>query len=201
MEEWPDFSGVNWGDLYQKLLLFAVRRVRRYSWPRDKPQPQEFVQRAILKALSRERIWDCKKNLFENLCQIISNLIYHERNSYDNKNVRNVASDDEAVVNISDCRTPEDIAYEKELERKLLEYLASYDRVACKIGVLMLRGVKKSESIAIQLGLSVREIENGKKRLRRLAQNYLNKIEEELRRISESSLEDVNKVLCLLDEN
>ena len=168
MDDWPDLSRVDWFDLYPRLLLNAKGRIRRLWWPRDKPQAQDFVQRAILKALSGDRTYDRKKTLLENLCQIISSEISHETQSYDTKNV---TSEDETIVNIEDYRgeSPEDTTYYREMVRRYLDFLGSHDRVARDIADLMLnRYVTESEELAIQRGLSVREIENGKKRLGRL---------------------------------
>jgi len=168
MDDWPDLTRVDWIDLYPRLLLNAEGRIRRLWWSRGRPQGQDFVQRAILKALSGERTYDRKKTLFENLCQIISSEISHEIESYDNKNV---TSEDQTVVNIGDYRgeTPEDTAYYREMVRRYLDFLGSHDPVARDIADLMInRYVTSSGELAVQLGLAVSQVESGKKRLRRL---------------------------------
>ena len=126
------------------------------------------MQRAILKALSGERTYDCKKTLFENLCQIISSEISHEIESYD---TRNVGSEGGAVVNIEDYRgeSQEDTTYYREMVNRYLDFLGLHDVVAKDIADLMINQyLSTSRELAIQRGLSVREVENGKKRLRRL---------------------------------
>jgi RNA polymerase sigma factor (sigma-70 family) len=171
MDAWPDFRFVNWAEEYPKLLLFAAGRLRRLHWPRGRPQPHDFVQRAIEKALSGKRTYDRKKRLLQNLCQIISGDISHEVESYDS---RNVASEDDTVINIVDYReNPEDTAYYRQLQGKLLEYLDSHDSAARDVADLMICSeITKSSELAAQLGFSVKEIENIKKRLRRLLENY-----------------------------
>jgi RNA polymerase sigma factor (sigma-70 family) len=171
MDDWPDFRFVNWAEEYPKLLLFAAGRLRRLHWPRGRPQPHDFVQRAIEKALSGNRTYDRKKRLLQNLCQIISGDISHEVEAYDS---RNVASDDDTVVNIVDYReNPEDTVYYRQLERNLLDYLGSHDTDARDVADLMIRSeITNSSELAAQLGSSVRQIENIKKRLRRLLGNY-----------------------------
>jgi len=104
------------------------------------------------------------------------------------------------VFNIVDCRTPEDIAYDREVERRFLAYVSFHDPLAGSIADLILKSdVKESSELAIELGRPVREIENGKKRLRRFTRKYLDKIKEEFCPITKSL--EVVKVLCLLDEN
>jgi hypothetical protein len=67
---WPDLTRVDWPDEYPRLLLMAEGRIRRLAWPRGKPQARDFVQRAILKALSGQRTYNSKKTLFEKaLCR------------------------------------------------------------------------------------------------------------------------------------
>jgi len=147
MDDWPDLSRVDWFDLYPRLLLNAKGRIRRLWWPRDKPQAQDFVQRAILKALSGDRTYDRKKTLLENLCQIISSEISHETQSYDTKNV---TSEDETIVNTQDYRgeSPEDTTYYLEMVPRYLDFLGSHDRVARDIADLMLnRYVTESKEL------------------------------------------------------
>jgi DNA-directed RNA polymerase specialized sigma24 family protein len=110
MNDWPDFRR-QLSDLYPRLLLYAEGRIRRLSWPRGKPQAQDFAQQAIEKALSGKRTYDRKKDLFHNLCQIISCDISHEIQSYDNRCSRHFTSEDDTIINMVDCHeNPEDIA-------------------------------------------------------------------------------------------
>jgi hypothetical protein len=130
------------------------------------------VQRAIEKALSGERKFDSGKTLLHNLCQIISSDISHDVKSYNN---RHVTSEDDAVVNIVDYRqqSPEETAHYSQLTRHFLDYLDSCDAAARIVADLMINsGITESNEIAVHRGLSVSEIENIKKRLRRLTQNY-----------------------------
>jgi DNA-directed RNA polymerase specialized sigma24 family protein len=172
MDDWPDFKGVDWSDQYPRLLLYAEGRLRRLQWPRGRPQSQDFVQRAIEKALSGERKFDSGKTLLHNLCQIISSDIGHEVKSYNN---RHVTSEDDAVVNMVDYRqqNPEEAAHYRQLARHFLDYLDSHDSAARIVADLMINsGITKSNEIAVHRGLSISEIENIKKRLRRLTENY-----------------------------
>src|SRR6266446_6512298 len=59
MDDWPDFGRVDWKDVYPRLLLATVGRLRRSRWRRAcEMHATDFVQTAIEKAMSRQRSWD-----------------------------------------------------------------------------------------------------------------------------------------------
>jgi hypothetical protein len=178
MDDWPDFRDANWSDLYPRLLLYAVGRLGGLLWSRARPQYQDFVQRAIEKALSGERSYDRRKTFFQNLCQIISSDISHEVQSYENKHT---VPEDDTVVNLVDYKqNPEDTTHYGELVRDFLYYLGSRDDLAKEIADLMINSdITKSTELALTLGLSVQQIENAKKRLRRLTEHYLQSCKEQ----------------------
>ena len=62
-------------------------------------------------------------------------------------------------------------------------------------------GIETSQELAILLGLTVRAIENGKKRLRLLVVKFLKYNNEELQRITESYSETIKKELRRLEED
>jgi DNA-directed RNA polymerase specialized sigma24 family protein len=178
MDDWPDFRSVNWSDLYPRLLLYAVGRLRRLLSSRVRPQCQDFVQRAIEKALSGERSYDRGKTLFQNLCQIISSDISHEVQSYENKHT---VPDGDTVVNLVDYKqNPEETTHYGEFVRDFIYYLESRDDLAKQIADLMINSdITKSAELALTLGASVQTIENTKKRLRRLTEHYLQSCKEQ----------------------
>jgi hypothetical protein len=136
------------------------------------------VQSAIEKALSKERSYDRRKTLFQNLCQIISSDISHEIQSYDNKHV---VPQDDTVVNLIDYKqNPEETTHYGEISRDLLCYLGSRDELAKEIADLMINSdITQSAELAVALALSVQQIENAKKRLRRLIENYIRSCKEQ----------------------
>jgi hypothetical protein len=172
MDDWPDFGRVDWKDVYPRLLLATVERLRRLRWHRAcELHATDFVQTAIEKAMSRQRSWDPNRSLFQNLWQIISSEVSHAAVSYENKNLNHL---DETVARIIDCRgNPEDTTtYRSEVDR-LLNYLRSDDADAANIANLILNaGITKSIELSAELKRPVREIENIKKRLRRHCQRY-----------------------------
>jgi hypothetical protein len=172
MDDWPDFRRVDWKDVYPRLLLATVGRLRRSRWRRaGEMHATDFVQTAIEKAMSRQRSWDPNRSLFQNLWQVVSSEVSHAAVSYENRNFDSV---DEAIVQISDRReNPENTAiYRSELDH-LLHYLSGHDAEAADVANLILNvGITKSIELSVQLKRPVHEIENIKKRLRRHCQKY-----------------------------
>jgi hypothetical protein len=177
MDDWPDFGRVDWNDVYPRLLLATVGRLRRLRWHRAcEMHATDFVQTAIEKAISRQRSWDPNRSLFQNLWQIVSSELSHAAVSYENKNLEHL---DETVVRIIDCRENPEVAtsYRSEIDH-LLNYLRSNDAEAADIADLMLNaGITKSIELSVELKRPVHEIENIKKRLRRHCQRYEQKQE------------------------
>jgi hypothetical protein len=172
MDDWPDFGRVDWSDIYPRLLLATAGRLRRSRWRQAcQMHATDFVQTAIEKAMSRQRSWDLNRSLFQNLWQVVSSEISHAAGSYDNKNFDPV---DETIVQISDCReNPEDTAIYRSQVDHLLRYLRCHDPDAASIANLILNvGVTKSSELSVELKRPVPEIENIKKRLRRLCRKY-----------------------------
>jgi hypothetical protein len=172
MDDWPDFGRVDWKDIYPRLLLATVERLRRSRWrPACEMHATDFVQTAIEKAMSRQRSWNPNLSLFQNLWQVVSSDLNHAAVSFDNKNFDPI---DQTIVQLSDRReNPEDTAiYRSQLDH-LLSYLHSHDPEVANIASLILNGGStKSRNLSIQLKRPVHEIENIKKRLRRHCQKY-----------------------------
>jgi hypothetical protein len=172
MDDWPDFGEVDWKDVYPRLLLATVARLRRSRWcPVREMHASDFVQTAIEKAMSRRRSWDPNRSLFQNLWQVVSSEVNHAAVSYENKNLNPI---DATVVKVIDYRdNPEETAiYRSQLDH-FLSYLHFHDADAASIANLILNvGVTKSRELGIQLNRTVPEIENIKKRLRRHCQGY-----------------------------
>ena len=173
MDDWPDFRRVDWKDVYPRLLLATVGRIRRSRWRRaGEMHATDFVQTAIEKAMSRQRSWDPNRSLFQNLWQVVSSEVSHAAASYENKKLNPV---DETVVQISDDygKNPEDTVIYRSQVDHLLNYLRSHDADAASIANLILNvGITKSIELSVRLKRPVHEIENIKKRLRRHCQKY-----------------------------
>jgi hypothetical protein len=174
---WPNFgllSRKELKDIYDRLLYYAARRLRRAWWSGGR-DPREFVHESFKKAINGQRNWDRTKSLYDNLRQIVSSEInhaaQHAAQSYEGKNVDTL---DDAVVYIKDYReSQEDMLIYKSQVTHLLKFIYSKDRDAGGIAEIILhQGILKSSELGIQINKSVREIENIKKRLRRLCRLY-----------------------------
>jgi len=172
MDDWPDFRRVDWEDVYPRLLLATVGRLRRSRWHRAcEMHATDFIQTAIEKAMSRQRSWDPDRSLFQNLWQVVSSEVNHAAVSYENKNLNPI---DETVVKVIDYReNPEhSTIYRSEIDH-LLNYLSSHDADVASIASLMLNfGITSSIELSDRVKRPVHEIENIKKRLRRHCQRY-----------------------------
>jgi DNA-directed RNA polymerase specialized sigma24 family protein len=172
MDDWPDFGRIDWKDVYPRLLLATVARLRRSRWHRAcEMHANDFVQTAIEKAMSRQRSWDPNRSLFQNLWQVVSSELSHAAVSYENQNLEHI---DETVAQIIDCQeNPEDTTSHRSEVGHLLNYLRSHDVDSASIAALILNaGITKSIELSVELKRPVSEIENIKKRLRRHCQRY-----------------------------
>jgi len=120
-------------------------------------------------------------------------VISHEIQSYDNTHGEHFTYEDDTIINMADYReNPEDTAHYRQLVRNFLDYLEKRDKDARDVADLILNGdIIQSSELAVQLGKSVKDIDNTRKRLRRYARIYL----------KENDLEDMQKQLCLVDED
>jgi len=172
MDDWPDFRSVDWEDVYPRLLLATVGRLRRSRWHRAcEMHATDFIQTAIEKAMSRQRSWDPDRSLFQNLWQVVSSEVNHAAVSYENKNLNPI---DETVVKVIDYReNPEHSTICRSEIDHLLNYLSSHDADVASIASLMLNfGITSSIELSVRVKRPVHEIENIKKRLRRHCQRY-----------------------------
>jgi DNA-directed RNA polymerase specialized sigma24 family protein len=186
-EDWPDFGEVDWDDHYPRLLLVAIGKLRRVRWRGQACatapmalQAEDFVQMAIQEALSGERQYDPSRSLFQNFCQIISSEISNVVSSYENRNVDH--ADDEKIVDMQDYKrdTPESAAIYNQMVERLLAYLAERDPPARQVAeqIIVYERVKSLE-LTVELKQPVSEIENIKKRLRRLCAKFRREHEQE----------------------
>jgi hypothetical protein len=190
MDDWPDFRRVDWEDVYPRLLLATVARLRRSRWHRAcEMHATDFIQTAIEKAMTRQRNWDRNRSLFQNLWQVVSSEVNHAAVSYENKNFNPI---DEAIINVIDYReNPEDTAIHRSEIHYLLNYLRSHDADVARIADLMLNhGITSSIELSVRVERPVHEIENIKKRLRRHCHRYLQ--EQEL----ETVIPQKSKIPC-----
>jgi RNA polymerase sigma factor (sigma-70 family) len=178
-QDWPDFKHVDWTDLYPRLLLFtegSLRRMRRHSF---RPLvASDFVHAVIEKAISGERSWDPRKTLFQNFLQVISSLISNDITSYENQMGQptsdRIADLSDNVIDLrSHPKSPESASIDKFETERILSYLEERDPEARKVAELILcEDLQPSLEIALRLKIPVSDVENVRKRLKRLCIAY-----------------------------
>lgn len=136
----------------------------------------DFIQKALKKGLRGLPEWDGEReSLVECLWKIIKSRIKHYTSRYEAKReLRATTNPAEASAYVADVSNaeqacyedPEDFAFEQEEVERILKRFAG--RRDFKIVETILReDVSMPEEIAERLGMSVREVNNAKKRLKR----------------------------------
>ena len=181
LSEPVDWGDVNWSDLIPRLLLYAKGRADRCRWQgklagklpggRDL---HDVVQTAIQKTLAGERNWNREKcTLFQHFRGVIDSEINHLAVGLEN---RTPHIPDDEIGNIASLKpSPEDETVWIREKNNLLEFLSRKNELCYEIASIMLKDdVSGSIEIAEILSISVEEINNAKKRLRRLISEYKN---------------------------
>jgi DNA-directed RNA polymerase specialized sigma24 family protein len=133
---------------------------------------EDFVQTAIKEAMSGERQFDPTRSLFKNLCQIISSEVSNAVQSYENKNVK-PETDDNIVLFPDPRESPEASAVYKQIAERFLAYVETRDPPAKQVAEqIIYSGRGRSLELSVELRLPVSDIENIKKRLRRLCADF-----------------------------
>ena len=175
----PDLKRLPWHDLYPRLLLAALGKIGRHVW-RGQFRGQvpggrtahDAVQTAVEKFLAGERRWNPDKSAYENLWGAISSEISNWVTSADNKTTLPI--EDGKVVQLPASQpTPEDDAEWRSERDQFLRYLPAKNVEAARAAELMLDHDLQGPELAEAMGRSQREIDNIKKRLKRLTQHYL----------------------------
>jgi hypothetical protein len=182
MSEPIDWTQVEWEDLYPRLVYLAALKLKRLRW-RGKPSgpvpggktAKDIVHDAVVKTMSGQRIWNRDRTLFEHLAGVISGDVSHLVNSAENK--RTLQADDEKILHIADhMEDPETIAIRRCQEQRFFAYLEARKPAPLlrQLAELILYdpGGHTSE-LAEKLNLSITELDNLKRTLRRATENFL----------------------------
>jgi DNA-directed RNA polymerase specialized sigma24 family protein len=180
----------NLDELFFRLYLYTRKRLSRMVWRGEHKgsipgglEAEDFIQAALKKALSKERIWNSSEHsLVEFLTNIISSDINHLAEKTENvieQRATTLRSDtDRNVICIKDLpgkRADWPDTYSlNDQERYDLEFIQSQvgdnptDRAVVRS--VIQDGLSRSADIAIELGVPVSEVYKSKKRLRRKCQ-------------------------------
>jgi hypothetical protein len=179
MSEAIDWTQVDWKDLYPRLVYLAAKKLNRLSW-RGRPSgpipggttAKDIVHNAIVKTMSGQRIWNRDLSLFDHLAGVISSDISQLVSSAEN---RRTLQADEKIVNIADhMEDPETIAIRKSQEQRFFAYLEEKKPALRQLAETILYSQVTGTELAVQLNLSIREVDSLKRALRRATEDFLN---------------------------
>lgn len=175
----PDFRRLPWHDLYPRLLLAALGKIGRMVWRGEfrghvpgGRTAHDAVQTAVQKFLAGERQWNWDKSAYENLWGAISSEISNWGASAENGTTSRI--DDDKVVRLPTGPPPieDDVEWRSERNR-FLRHLRGKSPTVARMAELMLDDGLNGPELAQAMGRSQRDIDNMKKQLKRLIQDYL----------------------------
>ncbi len=177
--------------LLLRLYLYTRNRLTRMFWRGQRRgqipggwEAEDFIQAAIKKALSQDRIWKPEENtLFEFLKNIISsdinNLAEKVENKIESRAAMTPEDTDRHIVSISDLQVERSdwpdaylLKEQEKYERELIkEQVGDNPLDQAIIKVVIENGLSRSAEIAEELGVHISEVYKAKKRLRRKCQS------------------------------
>ena len=180
-----DVDVSTWEDLVPRLLLLAMSRLSRMTWqgrlgsvPPGAAEAEDFVNDAIAKTLSGVRVWrEANCTLFQHLAGIVVSDISHAATAAEN---RLTLADDGRQPggwppDLADERPgQEGEALWRSEQRRLLTYLAAIDPKLGRMAELMLvEDIDGSAELAGRLGVTVGDIANLRKRMKRATRAFI----------------------------
>jgi hypothetical protein len=180
--DWKDFE---WGKIARRLILHADRKLRARYWRsvHGGPVPGgleagDFAYLAINKTLDGGRPWDpVRTSLQDHLRDVVDSLI--SGRVLRPENAVTVRTDVDPggcdAGQVQDGQpSPESVVISRQLEEKLLKHVSADVDLFVLLRAMVEHNTTKPQELAKILGLSVDEINNRKKRLRRAAIAYRN---------------------------
>lgn len=178
-------SDGDWQSLTLQLGRYALQKSRRFYWRTgssgelpDGEVTESLVSKAVLLWMTGRRKWSHSESgdLQGFLQGVIDSLLSHSANGHDN---RRIPSDD-AVRPVGRATQETDLLQREraaEADRILTEIVAEaqQDAVVIEIIEAMRNGAATRRAIVSETGRSADAIDNGLKRLRRLAANVVQK--------------------------
>lgn len=184
------------GEILSRVLLWAAKRCRERVWRGrlggSVPgglEAEDFVYEAVRKTLTGQRVWDhASVSLYQHLVGVVRSDISNRLRCKENRMTileSRLGSNGEAgrrsgpakVLDLSQfaCEDPspeEVVLFQDELE-KILQHVENADTKLLNMAKLMAeRDLSGSIELSNELGVSVREVNNRKKRLRRLVEAF-----------------------------
>lgn len=167
------WSQLPWPDIIPRIVLYAHNLLRRRPFAGVTASAEDLAWSAIEKTLSGTRRWDPERiGLLQHLMGTISSDVYnHARKEMEISS--DILFQAAAAEVASQDETPEEEIIRKNETESLLKYLQNKDETVAKIAsIMILFGINSTPEIANIMQISVSEMYNLKKRLRRYLSEY-----------------------------
>ncbi len=181
-----EVAAATWEDVVPRLLLLAMSRLARMTFqgrhgavPPGAADAEDFVNEAIAKTMAGVRVWQkAHCTLFQHLAGIVVSDISHAANSAEN---RLTLADDGRdrpggwpPDRADDRPGQEEQALWRSEQRKLLEFLMAIDQMLGRMAELILvEDVDASADLAQRLDVTVDQVANLRKRMKRAVRTFL----------------------------
>jgi len=184
---------VDWDDLVARLLLLAMARLSRMTWRGRRgaatpgaAEAEDFVNEAIAKTISGQRVWHQEKcTLFQHLAGVVVSDISHAAEAAENRltrveDVKESRSEGWPPDEADQRPDQEQQALWRSEQRRVLGHLDGVDpRLAEMAELILIEDIDGSADLARRLDCSISEVANMRKRMKRALANFL--LEEEER--------------------
>ncbi|HEG43626.1 hypothetical protein LCGC14_2538300 [marine sediment metagenome] len=194
MADLAEFTEQDWQGLLDRLTVHAQRKYVKLGWFSNgkyrNPQghgPEDVAAEAITRTIEGRRTYDEKKcpDFYYFLKRCVDSIISHLIDSKETEiteSMPSIVTDKGAVkeIELEGCEaSPLIICTKKDLAEKvefILRKAFEQDEIVCGILDCLDAGIDKRSEMAEYLEVSLKEIDNAKKRLRREVDKKLNKL-------------------------
>jgi hypothetical protein len=167
------WSALPWKDIIPRVVLFAHRLIRRRAFAGTETSAEDLAWSAIEKTLSGQRPWDVKRiGLVEHLMGVVSSDLYNSVRKAAHLSLEQLY--ESAADSIpSDEDSPEEIAIRRSETLNVLSFLREKDEKLAELAtVTVLFGVTRAEELADLLNLSLNQVYELRRKLRRTLESY-----------------------------
>lgn len=194
MADLSKFTEQDWQKLLDRLTVHAQRKYVKLGWFSNgryrSPQgqdPEDVAAEAIIRTIDGRRIHDEKKcpDFYYFLKGCVDSIISHSIDSKEAKiteSMPSIVTDKGEIkeIELEGCEaSPLIICTKKDLAEKvefILRKAFEQDEIVCGILDCLDAGIDKRSEVAEYLEVSLKEVDNAKKRLRREVDKKLNKL-------------------------
>jgi hypothetical protein len=190
----PSLSDEEWGELLERLTLYAAYKMIRLYWRGVRGsrggktpgglEPQDLAAEAVLSVIDGTRTWnhDVAPDLLGFLRGVVDSKISHLVESLENRVTRRANPSGCGSANPGTIETgidPVEVSADAEYQerfRRLVTKAISGDKLVFKVFECLQAEITKPADMAVVLDVEVQQINNAQKRLRRKVAGVLKKL-------------------------